>query len=444
MGEPTIGALLRELREKAERSQSEQADELSAILGRPVTRNEVSRWENEKRLLTPYMQQPYADSFKVDVTVIRRAVAQAKANRRRTRPDAEEERDPVQRREFLGAVAGLALAGATGQPSLGATNGVPQLAGLDQIRAALTSYTLKTPALSVADLDTVRDLTVETHRRYQAADYSGAAQVLPALIVTADGLVAQSTGDDLRAALAVQNQVYVATAKLVTKVGDGNLAWIAADRAATAAQRADSPILKATAAFQLSCALLRLDNIDDAERIATDAAEGFRDDSPDGLSVRGALWLNSALIASRRSDRAASTERMRQAEQLALELGHDGNYVWTAFGPTNVAIHQLSAAVEIHDPRSAIARAERVDTSTMPGGLRSRRAQVHIDTAWAYTQDRTDPAVVINLMEAERVAPEAVHYNGKVRQMLTEMLKRERKSATPGLRELAQRCGVLL
>jgi transcriptional regulator with XRE-family HTH domain len=443
MGEPTIGPLLRELRMKSQRSQTEQADELSSLLGRPVTRNEVSRWEGEKRLLTPYMQQHYADSFGVDVTVIRRAVAQAKADRRHTRPDAEEDRDPVQRREFLGAMAGLALSGAAGKTST--PLGAPQLVGLDQIRKALTSYSaLTTPALASAGLDTVRDLTVETHRRYQAADYSGAAQILPALIATADGLVAQSTGEDLRAALAVQNQVYIAAAKLVTKVGDGHLAWIAADRAATAALRAESPILKATAAFQLSCALLRLDNIDDAERIATDTAESFRDDSPDGLSVRGALWLNSAVIASRRSDRSTATERMQQAERLALQLGHDGNYAWTAFGPTNVAIHQLSAAVEIHDPRTAIARADHIDTSKMPGGLRSRRAQVHIDTAWAYTQERTDPAVVINLMEAERVAPEAVHYNGKVRQILTELLKRERRSATPGLRQLAQRSGLLL
>lgn len=45
-------------------------------------------------------------------------------------------------------------------------------------------------------------------------------------------------------------------------------------------------------------------------------------------------------------------------------------------------------------------------------------------------------------MEAERVAPEALRYNVIVREMLRELLKRERKSATPGLRPLADRSGV--
>lgn len=76
-------------------------------------------------------------------------------------------------------------------------------------------------------------------------------------------------------------------------------------------------------------------------------------------------------------------------------------------------------------------------------GLRSRRAQVHIDTAWAYAQHRDDAAVVINLMEAERVAPQALRYNVIVREMLRELLKRERRSATPGLRTLAHRAKVL-
>ena len=46
-------------------------------------------------------------------------------------------------------------------------------------------------------------------------------------------------------------------------------------------------------------------------------------------------------------------------------------------------------------------------------------------------------------MEAERVAPQTLRYNVLVRELLREMLKRERRTATPGLRSLAQRAGVL-
>ncbi|HWE89269.1 MAG TPA: helix-turn-helix transcriptional regulator [Pseudonocardiaceae bacterium] len=105
MDTPTIGALLRRLRVQAGRSQSEQADMLSTLAGRPVARNEVSRWEHEGRLLTPFWQEHYAASFGVPVTTLRRAVATSKAKRRQGK-DAS---GPVRRREFIGTMAGLAL-----------------------------------------------------------------------------------------------------------------------------------------------------------------------------------------------------------------------------------------------------------------------------------------------------------------------------------------------
>ncbi|MEV0681924.1 helix-turn-helix transcriptional regulator [Actinosynnema sp. NPDC050436] len=71
MREPTsIGDLLRRLRAGAGRSQSEQADVLSERAGRAVTRNEVSRWETEKRMPTPYWQQHCADSFGIPVGIV--------------------------------------------------------------------------------------------------------------------------------------------------------------------------------------------------------------------------------------------------------------------------------------------------------------------------------------------------------------------------------------
>ncbi|NYH79669.1 MFS family permease [Actinopolyspora biskrensis] len=244
-------------------------------------------------------------------------------------------------------------------------------------------------------------------------------------------------------ALSVQNQVYIAAAKLVTKIGDGQLAWVAADRAVTAAMRAEAPTLGAGAAYQVACAFLKLDQLDRAEHVAMTTAEQLDDDGPLGVSYQGALFLIGSVIAGRRSDHAEATDRLRRAQYLADALGEDGNYGWTAFGPTNVAIHRVSAAAELGDAKHAITLAEGIDTQGLPEGLSSRRAQVHIDTAWAYSQHREDAAVVVNLMEAERVAPQALHYNVIVRELLREMLKRERRSATPGLRPLAQRAGVL-
>ncbi|ASU77284.1 XRE family transcriptional regulator [Actinopolyspora erythraea] len=325
-----------------------------------------------------------------------------------------------------------------------APNGQPELDGLEEIRAALSSYPgLGLSSVPAGDLDEISRMTTEVHRRYQAADYGAAANILPSLITSSDAVVAETGGEQRRRALSVQNQVYIAVAKLVTKIGDGQLAWIAADRAVNAAMQADSETLSAGAIYQVACAFVKLDQIDQAEHIAMTTAEHLTDDSPLGLSYQGALFLIGSVIAGRRSDQVEATDRLRRAQYLADALGEDGNYGWTAFGPTNVAIHRVSSAAELGDAKHAIALAEGIDTGGLAEGLSSRRAQVHIDTAWAYSQHREDAAVVVNLMEAERVAPQALRYNVIVRELLREMLKRERRSATPGLRPLAQRAGVL-
>jgi transcriptional regulator with XRE-family HTH domain len=324
-------------------------------------------------------------------------------------------------------------------------NGDMHVEGLDAVGAALTAY----PGLEdVADHastkhDDVERLSTEAHARYQAADYVAAARILPGLIKTVDTMVINANAEELRRALRLQHQAYIVTAKLLTKTGDAYLAWLAADRAATAAMRLDSPALKSLAAYQVTCALLELDRIDDAERLSLATAESIDDDSPLGVSAQGALFLISAVIAGRRNDRKSATERLRRAQYLADALGEDANHGWTAFGPTNVAIHQVSVATELGDAETAIHYAEQIDTSNLPEVLRSRRAQVHLDAAWAYAQRKDDAAAVINLMETERVAPQVLRYNFLARDILRGLLKRERRSATPGLRALATRAGVL-
>jgi hypothetical protein len=69
---------------------------------------------------------------------------------------------------------------------------------------------------------------------------------------------------------------------------------------------------------------------------------------------------------------------------------------------------------------------------------------VFIDLARGYTQQRKDAAAVNMLLEAERLAPEAVRYQViVVKEMLRELLRREHRASTPQLRPLAVRVGIL-
>lgn len=108
-----------------------------------------------------------------------------------------------------------------------------------------------------------------------------------------------------------------------------------------------------------------------------------------------------------------------------------------------MAIHRVSVAAELGDPAGALAAAATIDVDQLPTGLRSRRAQVHLDMAWAQVQRKRDAEATLHLLEAEREAPESILYNVMARETLREMLGRQRKKPSRTLTDLAARAGAM-
>jgi hypothetical protein len=156
--------------------------------------------------------------------------------------------------------------------------------------------------------------------------------------------------------------------------------------------------------------------------------------------------LIRSIIAALGQNRSAAGQRLGHAQLLAEQLGADTNIGWTAFGPTNVLIHRMSAAVALEEPQAVLAAAVQIDVSdvsVIPSTLRGRQAQFHLDSAWAHFQLNEDPLAVIHLLDAERVAPQLVHSYHTARDLIQDLLVREHRGQVPGLRGLAQRAGVL-
>jgi transcriptional regulator with XRE-family HTH domain len=123
-------------------------------------------------------------------------------------------------------------------------------------------------------------------------------------------------------------------------------------------------------------------------------------------------------------------------------LGQDGNFLCTGFGSANVAIHEISVAVQLGDARQAHALGAALDTDHLPEVLVGRRSQVHLDLSRAATQMQDDGLAVLHLLEAERVAEQAVSRNTNAQEVIRVLLGREQRNSTPGLRALAQRAGI--
>ncbi|WP_433464715.1 helix-turn-helix domain-containing protein [Spirillospora sp. CA-128828] len=326
--------------------------------------------------------------------------------------------------------------------------------GAAGIREAMLRYeTLPATINGRGDLDGKPRLSWLAHevrranRTYQATRYDEAGRLLTRLIISAERACQTRNGDDRRSAYTLCALVYQSAAMTLNRVGEADLAWTAADRSLSAARMADRPLLAAVSAYRLGYILIRQKRAREAEDMAIrsrDALAGSRRrSSPLLLSVRGGLCLVAVTAAAARFDRAAVSEHLASALAVANELGSDRNDFWTAFGPTNVLIHEVSSAVAFGDAKLALKRSEPLAVDSLGPGLLGRRAQVFLDLARAYALQRKDAAAVNTLLRAERLSPELVRYHPRTNELLTELVRREHRASTPALRGLAQRAGVV-
>ena len=285
------------------------------------------------------------------------------------------------------------------------------------------------------------------NRIYQAARYEEAGRMLPALIRGVETAARTCPSRDSVAVSTVRSQVYQATAMVLNRVGETELAWTAADRAMTAAEHAEAGLMAALSAYRLAHVFTRRKRTAQARDLANGAAGALRrpgrNDDPERLSVTGSLHLADALAAAAEFDRAAADRSLARAQQIAERLGEDRNDHWTAFGPSNVRIHRISAAVTFGDADAAVETGDGLDLQRLPTGLAGRRSQVSLDLARAYAQQRHDAAAVNMLLDAERIAPQLVRYDTATHDLLMLLLRREHRASTPQLRPLARRTGAI-
>jgi tetratricopeptide (TPR) repeat protein len=205
-------------------------------------------------------------------------------------------------------------------------------------------------------------------------------------------------------------------------------------------------LLRAASAYRLANLLLEMGYLNEAAEIASrsigllEAEVGTG--SPACLSMWGALQLKRSVIAARQGDTATTWECIGEARATARRLGTDRNDFWTAFGPTNVAIHEVSLAAELGEWGRALHRVQSVTLAGLPAALLERRAHFLVDVARCFAHQRRDEDALRALLEADQIAPEDVRHSQHAQAVLSNLLGRERKGALPGLRELAVQSGI--
>jgi transcriptional regulator with XRE-family HTH domain len=281
-------------------------------------------------------------------------------------------------------------------------------------------------------------------RDYQQGRVGRVIAALPELITMAQQLEdSPGGGEQHRESWAISARTHHLAATTLSKVGEADLGWIAAERAMNAADQSDDPLVLASAARAATHALLANGRYDDALDLGLTAAGWLQarvaDRDPEALSLFGMLQLRTAVAAARNNDRRSANDLLRTATDAAQQLGVDANYWQTSFGPTNVELHRLSAALDLGDV-SYVVEHDTVDVSRLP----VERRVVHlVDMARALTyRGRYDDQAIGRLLDAEREAPTLVRQNTSARETIKTLLRRAPMTGgrSSELRGLAERC----
>jgi transcriptional regulator with XRE-family HTH domain len=281
---------------------------------------------------------------------------------------------------------------------------------------------------------------------YQQGRLGRVIRELPRLISTAQDLEDASTPES-RQGWAVSARTHHLAATTLSKVGESDLAWMAAERAMYAADQADDPLVLASAARAGTHALLASGRFDDAVELGNTAAEWMRpqlaNDDPAALSLLGMLRLRTAVAAARRHDRAATVDLIGRAQRAADLLGRDANYWQTGFGPTNVELHRISTYLDLGDVDYVVRYGPGVTADGLPA---ERRVSHMIDVARALSLAAHDEDATRLLLEAEALAPHLVRHNPIVRETVKTMYRRTAangRGSRNSLGALAERCRAI-
>lgn len=225
------------------------------------------------------------------------------------------------------------------------------------------------------------------------------------------------------------------------------LAWNAAQEAQRAAEHAGGAAPVAAAAFVQGQILLSrpgalpaalTTTVDTAAKIAADVR------TVGEIETYGMLHLQGSIVAATMGSDPEPylAEAAEQASRITGAKSNTSVARNESFGPANVALWRMSAAIEQREPGRVLALAPSLDPTELPN--EGRRAQYFVEIGRAHAMKRNYRDSLYALLRAEHAAPQHVRTMTPVRELVGHMMRSARRDLTTGdLGKLAQRVGVV-
>ncbi len=296
------------------------------------------------------------------------------------------------------------------------------------IREALDLYDLGAdPQMPVRGAEELSRAAADLCARVRATRLHEAARMLPGTIAEITTAAYRSPSTELWAAL---SSTYRTAHDVAVKLGYFDLSTVALDRMDWAAERASDPLLAAVRQYMRALVYFREGEYNIGLRLI-DAGQHLIPKQGGGtaaLAVAGQLHLGACVIAARARQAGTVHAHLEQAAEYAARTGEAGHVHWLSFGPTNVAVHDVSAHVEMREYDTALRKAAAVKPPR--DWAMSRVAHFHVDRARCEMETGRTEAALRSLATARRLAPQQTRYHLGARETIKGLVQTARR--TPG------------
>ncbi|WP_225097348.1 helix-turn-helix domain-containing protein [Streptomyces sp. CoH27] len=296
------------------------------------------------------------------------------------------------------------------------------------IRESLDLYDLgPNPDLTVGPAEQLIAGADALCEEVRATHLRNAARRLPGLIAELTHSAWSASSTELWRALA---STYRTAHDISVKLGYYDLSAVALDRMDWAAQRASDPCLSAVRQYMRALVYFREGEYRIGQRLAASGhnAVAQAGDTREALAVAGQLHLGASVISARAEDETAVKTHIAEARRIAKRIGDASEVHWLSFGPTNVDLHEMSAAVEMHQYDVALKRARKIGKKLPTQFATSRRAHFLIDQARTEMETGHTEDALKSLVEARRMAPEQTRYHPAARETITGLVHLSRRT----------------
>lgn len=325
----------------------------------------------------------------------------------------------------------------------------PDAAEVAAIRGALGRYEVILGApverANVPTLGSVAKQVNYLDTAFLASNFSSIGKHLPRLIVEAQQVV-EDAGDALVPATRLLVQTYRVASSTLLKLGATETAWLAADRAITAARRAQDMYCLARSTRSVARAMMSLNQTAealDALLAMAGAVQPNVPGSPDDVAAMYGMVLLAAEIAAAKLGDSATSDMMHEEASRVAEARFSGDHdSATAFGRTNVLLHRVSAYIRLGRSSDALDYAARIDRQALERLPRERRSVLLLDIAAAHHQVGHYEQAVAALLTADRIAAEEVRCRPASQALITSLVNQPGRAPSAQLQTLARQSGV--